>query len=240
MKIRIIIILAVFLIYSAQATAFFDWSDEDAVTGPADFSGNYSGKVSLNYEFLEEDVLKISVEADDMIVPVLGMAFHLKYPSLSLKFIKYEPGDFLERGGDPLYLVQDDQSFAAVVFGETLRRTDSFPTGKGKIADFYFQIVDGEEFEFYFDRAVVSTLDTVRQDIDRIDWVGIRVEKDDFRELKEVETISKIGSINIFERDIGIITLAVSSLFSMAVALILFKKFYRLKSLWLVKKPNRK
>lgn len=136
---------------------------------------DYVGRVFMNAEFLDGDILKISVLASDMISPVLGIAFYLAYDGDKLAFLRYEPGQFLERGGDPFYLVQNNDVGKKIIFGETLRRDDSFPVGGDGIVDFYFQILVDEEFDFLFERGVISTLDVVRQDIAPILWEDLLV-----------------------------------------------------------------
>lgn len=139
-----------------------DWDD--------DFEEIEQGKVFMTGEFLNGDLLKVSVDVEEMLTPILGMAFHLNYEGDRLAFLKYEPGNFLEKGGDPFYLVKNVENKSEIVFGETLRRNDAFPLGKGRIVDFYFEIIGEREFQFKFDRGVVSTLNVVRQDIDRVIW----------------------------------------------------------------------
>lgn len=133
------------------------------------------GRVFMDGEFLDGDLLKIFVIAEDMKTPVLGIAFHLQYEPEKLAFLRYEPGVFLENGGDPFYLVHVENG--KIVFGETLRRDDAFPVGGAEIAYFYFQILDGEEFTFKFNNGVISTLDTIRQDIDKIQWDDLLLSK---------------------------------------------------------------
>lgn len=145
----------------------------------------YMGKIALEGEFLNGDLLKISVVSSEMIQPVLGMAFNLNFENEFLDFLKYEPGEFLERGGDPFYLVKNDTS--KVVFGETLRREDSFPVGGGVVAEFYFQILEESEFEFSFYNGVVSTLDVVRQDIDMILWEDLLISRDSSVEIVDLD-----------------------------------------------------
>ncbi|MDA1060331.1 MAG: hypothetical protein O3B47_00895 [bacterium] len=135
------------------------------------------GKVIMDSEFLDGDILKISVIAQDMLTPVLGLAFHLDFDEENLSFLRYDPGDFLERGGDPFYLVTKDLSGDKLFFGETLRRDDGFPVGEGIITDFYFQILDKRAFYFSFENGVISTLDTVRQDIDKIVWEDLYLDE---------------------------------------------------------------
>jgi hypothetical protein len=98
----------------------------------------YTGKIYMEGEFLNGDLLKLSVSSDDMVYPIIGIAFHLVYDSQSLAFLKYEPGKFLERGGDPFYLVKNEEG--KIFFGETLRRDDNFPIDGDVIADFYLRM----------------------------------------------------------------------------------------------------
>lgn len=145
-----------------------------------------NGKMLMKGEFLDGDLLKISVLAEDVTTPILGTAFHLQYEGSKVSFLKYEPGDFLEKGGDPFYLVKNDEKSGEVIFGETLRRGDNFPLGGGKVTDFYFQIAtDSDQFDFAFSKGVVSTLDSVRQDLDRIDWENFSLKHDDAEGLLE-------------------------------------------------------
>lgn len=147
-------------------------ADENIVS-----SGDYAGIVSMKEEFLDGDILKISIVSEEMLVPILGMAFNLIYDKEKTAFLKYEPGNFLERGGDPFYLVKNEEDEEKIVFGETLRKNDSFPLGEGKVADFYFQILERDGLEFSFANGVVSTMDTVRQDIEKILWENLVLEE---------------------------------------------------------------
>lgn len=159
--------------------AMIEGWDEDMSVGveESETVPDSKGIIDMQAEPLDHDILKISVMSIDMSTPVLGMAFHLNYDGEKIKFLKYEPGDFLEQGGDPFYLVQNEAKKNEIIFGETLRRDDKFPTGRGKIADFYFQIVKREPLNFNFKQGAVSTLDTVRQDIDKIVWNDLSLDK---------------------------------------------------------------
>jgi len=165
------LMICAFSLLSTQVLAadLDNWDEEQS---PAS-----QGRVMMEGEFLDANLLKVSVKAEEMITPVLGLAFHLNYEGDKLAFLKYEPGNFLERGGDPFYLVKNVEEKPELVFGETLRRDDAFPLGEGRIVDLYFQIIDGEEMKFSFDRGVVSTLNTVRQDIDKVDWEDLTLTK---------------------------------------------------------------
>jgi len=147
-------------------------------TSEVEDGSSYKGMVSLEGEFLDGDILKISVFADEMVVPVLGLAFHLSYDVEALSFLKYTPGDFLEKGGDPFYMVKNNEKSGEIVFGETLRRDDNFPLEGGEIADIYFQTNKEQAYSFSFENGVVSTLDVVRQDIDKIMWKDATISRD--------------------------------------------------------------
>lgn len=160
------------------------------------FDGEIIGTVAMSHEFLDGDILKISVYARDMVMPILGLAFHLNYDGEKIKFLKYEPGEFLEIGGDPFYLVQNDEQKNEIVFGETLRRNDNFPLGEGLIVDFYFQIFERKAMNFEFKNGVVSTLDVVRQDINEIIWENLSLDKNGKRIVKEIKNDSGDNELN--------------------------------------------
>lgn len=174
MKKIISVIIGLLLLSS---TAFAEESPADELEEKI-----YHGEIFIEGEFLNGDLLKISVSARNMLQPILGIAFHLNFDNENLAFLKYEPGDFLERGGDPFYLVKNQDS-GRVIFGETLRKDDSFPVGEGRVVDYYFQILTDGEFNFSFSNGVVSTLDVVRQDIDMILWEDLVIERGDNEEI---------------------------------------------------------
>ena len=195
MKKIISVIIGLLLLSS---TAFGEELVEDPAEGGADELEEeiYHGEIFMEGEFLNGDLLKISVLAQDMLQPILGIAFHLNFDNENLAFLKYEPGDFLERGGDPFYLVKNQDS-GRVIFGETLRKDDSFPVGEGRVVDYYFQILTEGEFNFSFVNGVISTLDVVRQDIDKILWEDLVIERGDN---EEIITFSG-GATSIFRND---------------------------------------
>lgn len=100
-----------------------------------------NGRIFIEKNFAD-NLLKISVYAEDVFSPVIGVSFHLKYEPKKVSFVKYTAGDFLESGGEPFYLVKDSKEKNKIYFGETLKKTDTFPTQGGKIVDFYFKISD--------------------------------------------------------------------------------------------------
>lgn len=184
--------------------------DETAETGTNSDSGiRPTGvppqKVSIKGFFLDHDIVKISINASNMQTPVLGLAFHLNYDKELLTFLRYDPGDFLEKGGDPFYLVSNSAGSAnsasstasELIFGETLRRDDSFPIGDGEIASFYFQELDRsqEKYSFEFENGVVSTLDTVRQDIDNIQFENLILDKNSPSDASQTSPTSQEESL---------------------------------------------
>jgi len=178
-----LLFLTLFLISQKKSDAYFEDmfenSSEDIVSeenvgdvseSSSEDPASLSGIIYAEGEFLDGDLLKISIFAQDISAPVLGTAFHFSYNTENLDFLKYEPGDFLEQGGDPFYLVKNFKDEREIVFGQTLRGNDSFPVGSGKIVDFYYQVISEENLTFEFKNGVISTIDTVRQDLSNIEW----------------------------------------------------------------------
>jgi hypothetical protein len=181
-KILGLIICSVLLGGGVASAEELEWFEdegfgEDEIT--EDVEAN--GRVFLEAEALNHDILRVEAKVTGLQIPVLGLAFHLEYDEEVLSFLRYDPGEFLERGGDPFYLVMNRDE-GRLIFGETLRRNDSFPIGEGVVAIFYFQELDKnarkdgrDGYVFHFANGVVSTLDTVRQDIDHVEFVDLEV-----------------------------------------------------------------
>ncbi|PKL36542.1 hypothetical protein CVV38_01400 [Candidatus Peregrinibacteria bacterium HGW-Peregrinibacteria-1] len=155
-----------------------------------DIDSQTVGAVRMEAMIIEDSILKVDVVMDDFKKPVLGVSFDLLYDE-ELRFLRYEPGEYLEQGGMPIYMVSEsvdsskssgfevvtNKSASSVslrdeylVYGVTLKRDDSFPLGSGTLTSFYFELGDGKDFQLDFRRGVVSTLDTVRQDLDLVAW----------------------------------------------------------------------
>lgn len=163
-----------------------------------DFFNESAGRIYLEPEFLDGDLLKLAVTAEGIVSPVIGTAFHLNYDPENIAFLRYDPGEFLEKGGDPFYLVKDDQKNHKIIFGETLRRDDRFPIGEGVVSEFYFQILNWDKFAFKFEKGIVSTLDSVRQDIDTITFENLFLDKNSDKRLDgEFETDSENGDSGV-------------------------------------------
>lgn len=165
------------------SNCFFTFAAAKKTTIPKEsvevLTDTINGTVYFSGEFLDGNILKLSVLSKDLVVPTLGVAFHLLYEGDKVSFLKYEPGDFLELGGNPFYLVKDDSKNSEIIFGETLRKDDDFPLNGGVVADFYFQIINSDVFDFKFKNGVVSSLNTVRQDVDKIIFEDIVLDKNE-------------------------------------------------------------
>ncbi|MBT4916989.1 hypothetical protein HN709_02420 [Candidatus Peregrinibacteria bacterium] len=188
----------------------------------ADDSVDYSGKIFMEGELVDNSLIKISVRAEEVQDESLGIAFNLIYEKDKLQFVRYLPGDFLELGGDPFYLVKN--SDGKVIFGETLSRSDYFPSGSGEVAQFYFQIKEGDNFSFSFDKGVLSTFDEVRQDLLNIFWEPYQMSKNDgliFSTKSSVIGIEEKSGVITFFR-VGIFIL--SSILGVFVVLIMKKQ----------------
>jgi hypothetical protein len=198
----------------------------NAQTYALNFESGYLGSAYMEGTFLDGDLLLVQVIVEDMQSPILGSSFSMIYEKEKLDFLRYEPGSFLERGGNPFYLVKDKDEKGKLVFGSTLRREDNFPLGSGKLVDFYFQIYDGESFAFEFENAVISTLDSVRQDLDTVKWEDLFIEKNENADpgyaLNQLSLDSDITGINL-EKYFSKPILFIGALFSLLLLLALFR-----------------
>ena len=148
---------------------------ESGVNNLIEYNDNidFLGIVDMSSQSLDNDIIKVTINAKDFTKPVLGIAFYLNFNYQDFSFLKYEPGSFLESGGDPLYLVNENHG--KVVFGETLNSDSTFPTGGGIITTMYFQKnKDTAVMQATFSNGVISTLDIVRQDLDPILWKNLQ------------------------------------------------------------------
>lgn len=157
--------------------------------------------VFLTHEFLEKGILKINVNTKDALTPVIGAAFHLKFDNEKIEFLKYLPGDFLERGGDPMYLVT--QKSDKIIFGETLTSKDMLPVGEGLLAEIYFQTKKEKPYYFSFENGVLSTLTTVMQDIEEVEFSDYEI----IDEENEKKTITISSDKNILASTLNFFSL---------------------------------
>jgi len=185
---------------SNDATSSNDIQTDDLNVSEIGVASN--GRVYIEIEHLDHDILKATVKCEEIETPVLGLAFHLEYQKDLLHFLRYDPGNFLEQGGDPFYIVSDNSG--AVIFGETLRRDDSFPFGGGNVVSIYFQkdssYNEKSIIELNFKNGVVSGMDSTRQDIDQINFENFSSAEVAKRE-NEITSDDKIESVlttNVF------------------------------------------
>ncbi len=210
---------------SAPAQAINIWDEQETSTEDM-------GTISLTASLQDKDILKLTLECKDIIKSVIGIAFHLKYEAAKLKFIKYTPGSFLETGGDPYYLVQNQELNEKIIFGETLRASDSFPSGNGQAAYFYFQIIDPSQFNFEFENGVLSTLDVVRQDLDQINWENLFISKESLKlaDINIAINKSKETKKPWFKSPLSIIIFTIFGISSLSTIIIYIRKYRNKKA----------
>jgi len=188
-------------------------------------------KVSMEDQYLNGDILKISVEVEELKEGVIGAAFHLEFDDEKLEFLKYEPGTFLEQGGDPFYMVTVEEG--AVVFGSTLRRDDEFPSGSGSLVFFFFQIEKEDKFAFNFSRGTLSTVNSIRQDLASVEWVNLLSERSEQQETP-VQISTDVGKVSW----IGTLLKILKNPLFVAVNAVLFSYvIMRMKHKWEQKRP---
>lgn len=179
-----VLIVAVWSNVTARSHKMAAALDFEEFNLDGNFFSESTGRIYLEPEFLDGDLLRLAVTAEGIVSPVIGTAFHLNYDPENIAFLRYDPGEFLEKGGDPFYLVKDDQKNHKIIFGETLRRDDRFPIGEGIVSEFYFQILNWDKFAFNFEKGVVSTLDSVRQDLDTVNFEDLFLDKNSDKRLE--------------------------------------------------------
>ncbi len=168
-KILVALLIAVLSFHSTLASDFW-FEDEDLENESGEKLNPPSGKAYLIGEQVDKDLLTVEIYAGGLTVPVIGTNFSLLYETEKLSFLKYEPGEFFERGGDPFYMVQNNLDNEYVLFGTTLKRDDKFPQGDGLVGKLYFEVIGGSDFLFQFENGIFATVDTVRQDLQSIQW----------------------------------------------------------------------
>lgn len=143
--------------------SLFLW--KDGWTGTKDAIMELSlGKTNaalLETESLSPSLLKVTIKAENVKEPLIGMAFDLQFDNKKLAFVEYRKGDFFEKGGTPIYLSTLAKDGAELVTGITLKRGDELADGNGNIIYFYFTVLnenDKEKPVFAFANTVASTL----------------------------------------------------------------------------------
>ena len=127
------------------------------------------GKVTIDGLKIDDKILEVAINADNISSPVIGTAFYLNIPD-NLTFLSYLEGNFLERGGDPIYLVKEKDG--KIIFGASLKKGDNYPLNSGTIVKFRFEINKGEIFNFHFQNSQVSLVDTIAQEMDKVEFVN--------------------------------------------------------------------
>lgn len=164
--------------------------------------------MKMEKTILEANVVKISVKAEEMNTPILGFSFKINVPE-GYKFIKHQAGNFLEKGGNPIYLVENSGS--EVIFGETLLDKGSLPKGSGEVASFYFQ-GDGVDSDFVFRDGIVSTFDSEREDLSGVEWLGVKseqLEEENLESSSEKSGNYELPSVELNFLEIGVLGLSV-------------------------------
>ena len=118
------------------------------------------------------NIIKLTIRAKDISEKIIGIGFTMLFLPTAVEFKKFQPGDFFERGGKPLYLVRDAPGLGVVV-GTTLTRNDNFQSGSGTLISLYFHILRPQNPVFAFSRTVASTLQKgARKNLRTVEWLA--------------------------------------------------------------------
>lgn len=142
-----------------------------AEAGPIDAekTEQFTNRICIDLEKNSKTTLIAHVQAH-MIDPLFGVAFDIHFPD-SLDFIRFEHGEFLEKGGSPLYLVQTSEAGKSLTTGISLKYGDLVQTGSGTLISFYFKHGTPLPPSFSFEHTVASNLiQGTRRDLANIQW----------------------------------------------------------------------
>lgn len=114
--------------------------------------------ICFSIENQPQNIVKIAIRSQNMTEEILGIAFDFKFNPNAAQFLKYEKGDFFERGGNPFYLIKTAQDKNSVINGISLKRGDKLQKGTGVIIYLHFLKLNSSKQTFSFTNTVVSTL----------------------------------------------------------------------------------
>lgn len=164
-KIACFTIIALILSF-AQVTA------AQVTFSPAPSEGGQE-KVYLTVLPHEQNLIEVQIFGKDILSPILGLAFDLNFDNQLLAYAKYQPGSFLETGGQPIYLISQatDQSGRLIV-GLSLKRGDSLPKGSGQFMSIFFKILKSGQSSMQFSNVSLASLDIQKKNLDNVSWLG--------------------------------------------------------------------
>lgn len=191
-------------------------------------------------KFTDDGNLKIAIKTDGLQENAIGLAFELYYDSLSLEYLSYNPGNFLEQGGEPIYLVSEgfSEQGSKIVAGITLKRTDNQISLGGDIIFLNFRILNKTESTLNFEHTVISQINEngKRKDLENINWINYEITFPEETSSAEIPTTTQVelenqpnllevSLIAIPDLPIGIAIALSGILIFLGICYILWRKF---------------
>lgn len=127
--------------------------------------------------FKHPETIEVKVWAKNINQPILGIAFDLQFDQNIASYEKYSPGNFLEQGGTPIYLISPTKNNpGTLVVGISLRRGDSLPQGSGQLISFFFKPKKSGQSALSFHNVSLASLDIKKRTIEDVNWIGGKME----------------------------------------------------------------
>ncbi len=159
-----------------------------------------SSKMYLETHEIEPDILEIKILSDNILEPILGVAFDFTYDPSTLEYQRYQHGSFFEQSALPIYLVsRSENQEGALIVGISLRRGDTLPQGSGHFISFYFRILHSGRSAFQFQNVSIASLDIKKHNVENVPWFGGEV-------LIDTPLPTSFGMTNIFENIVSFIS----------------------------------
>ncbi len=143
-----------------------------AVTGYGLFTHNRcAGFVNLMHHETETRHI-ISVEANALLDPFFGLAFHLQYDPEQYEFDHYDLGGFFSESDNPMVFVEESREHPEIIAGISLKRGKTIKKSEGKFLKLYFnkKAYEPDVNGFKLDQGVYSSFDEGRKDIDAVEF----------------------------------------------------------------------
>lgn len=128
--------------------------------------------ISLEVTPLPNNQFELTLYLAEEITPVLGTAFDLVYDPTIISYKYFKKGEFLEKGGTPIYLILAEERIPSrLISGITLKRTDKLPVGTFSLIHFVFEIKQNGKTAVSFEKNAIFTLhEEQKMEMQRFQW----------------------------------------------------------------------
>ena len=130
-----------------------------------------AGFINIMHEETETQHI-VSIEANALLYPFFGLAFHLQYDPALYEFDHFTLGDFFKSSDDPMAFVDESLEYAEIVAGISLKRGQVIDKSEGTFLKLYFnkKVYQPDFNGFVIEQGVFSSFDEGRKDIDSVEF----------------------------------------------------------------------